>query len=38
LEATRGDVATDLRRISLEKALRNVERKLASGGKATKRG
>jgi translin len=38
LEATRGDVATDLRRISLEKALRNVERKLGSGGKAAKRG
>lgn len=29
LEATRGDVATDLRRVSLEKALRSVERKLA---------
>jgi translin len=28
LEATRGDVATDLRRVSLERALRNVERKL----------
>jgi translin len=38
LEATRGDVATDLRRVSLEKALRSVERKLASGGKAAKRG
>lgn len=32
LEATRGDVATDLRRVSLEKALRGVERKLASKG------
>ena len=30
LEATRGDVATDLRRVSLEKALRSVERKLAA--------
>jgi translin len=30
LEATRGDVATDLRRVSLEKALRSVERKLGS--------
>ena len=38
LEATRGDVATDLRRVSLEKALRSVERKLGSGGKAAKRG
>jgi translin len=28
LETTRGDVATDLRRVSLEKALRSVERKL----------
>jgi translin len=38
LEATRGDVATDLRRISLEKALHSVERKLGSGSKAVKRG
>ena len=38
LEATRGDVATDLRRVSLEKALRSVERKLGSSGKAAKRG
>ena len=30
LETTRGDVATDLRRVSLEKALRSVERKLGS--------
>lgn len=30
LEATRGDVATDLRRVSLEKALRSVERKLGT--------
>ncbi len=36
LEATRGDVATDLRRVSLEKALRSVERKL--GSKGLKRG
>lgn len=32
LEATRGDVATDLRRVSLEKALRSVERKLSPKG------
>lgn len=32
LEATRGDVATDLRRVSLEKALRSVERRLSSPG------
>ncbi len=38
LEATRGDVATDLRRVSLEKALRSVERKLGSSGRAAKRG
>ncbi len=36
LETTRGDVATDLRRVSLEKALRGVERKL--GSKVSKRG
>ncbi len=36
LETTRGDVATDLRRVSLEKALRGVERKLGSMG--SKRG
>jgi len=30
LETTRGDVATDLRRVSLEKALRSVDRKLGS--------
>jgi predicted translin family RNA/ssDNA-binding protein len=38
LEATRGDVATDLRRVSLEKALRSVERKLNSSGQRQKRG
>jgi translin len=38
LEATRGDVVTDLRRVSLEKALRSVERKLGSSGRAAKRG
>ncbi len=36
LETTRGDVATDLRRVSLEKALRSVERRL--GSKKPKRG
>ncbi len=36
LETTRGDVATDLRRVSLEKALRGVERRL--GSKGSKRG
>ena len=35
LETTRGDVATDLRRISLEKALRSVEHKLGPSGKRT---
>ena len=30
LESTRGDVTTDLRRVSLEKALRSVDRKLGS--------
>jgi translin len=38
VEATRGDVATDLRRMSLEKALRSVERKLESMPKKSKRG
>ncbi len=38
LEATRGDVATDLRRVSLEKALRSVERKLGSSAGGSKRG
>jgi translin len=38
LEATRGDVATDLRRVSLEKALRSVERKLNSSSQRQKRG
>jgi len=33
LEATRGDVSTDLRRVSLEKALRSVDRKLGSRSK-----
>lgn len=37
LEATRGDVATDLRRVSLEKALRSVERKLGPSVKGSKR-
>ncbi len=38
VEATRGDVATDTRRVSLEKALRSVERKLGSSIKGVKRG
>jgi len=38
LETTRGDVAIDLRRISLEKALRSVERKLGRAPKDSKRG
>jgi translin len=38
LEATRGDVATDLRRVSLERALRSVERRLGTSAKASKRG
>lgn len=38
VEATRGDVATDLRRVSLEKALRSVERKLGSSVSGSKRG
>jgi translin len=38
LEATRGDVATDLRRVSLERALRSVERRLGSSGRGFKRG
>jgi translin len=38
IEATRGDVATDLRRVSLEKALRSVERKLGPSIKGSKRG
>ena len=36
LEATRGDVTTDLRRVSLEKALRNVDRKLGSRTRGSK--
>jgi len=38
LETTRGDVATDLRRVSLERALRNVERKLGPNVKESKSG
>jgi len=38
LEATRGDVATDLRRVSLEKALRSVERRLETKSRASKSG
>jgi translin len=38
LETTRGDVAIDLRRILLEKALRSVERKLGRAPKDSKRG
>ncbi len=37
LETTRGDVATDLRRVSLEKALRSVERRLNPTKKSSKR-
>ena len=36
LEATRGDVATDLRRVSLERALRSVENKLGPKTKGSK--
>jgi translin len=36
LESTRGDVATDIRRVSLEKALRSVEHKLGSRVKGSK--
>jgi len=38
LETTRGDVGTDLRRVSLERALRSVDRKLGSGLKGSKSG
>ncbi len=38
LETTRGDVATDLRRVSLERALRSVNRKLTSSAKSSVRG
>ena len=38
LETTRGDVATDLRRVSLERALRSVERRLGPSSKGSKRG
>ena len=37
LEATRGDVASDMRRVSLEKAVRSLERRLGSSPRA-KRG
>jgi translin len=37
LENTRGDVATDLRRVSLEKAVRSLERKLGPASKRSKR-
>jgi translin len=36
IETTRGDVATDIRRVLLEKALRSVERKLGSKRKGSK--
>jgi len=38
VETTRGDVATDLRRVSLEKALRSVDRKLGSNLRRSKSG
>jgi translin len=38
LEATRGDVATDLRRVSLENALRSVERRLEPKNRGSKSG
>jgi translin len=38
LETTRGDVATDIRRVSLEKALRSVDRKLGPKIRASKIG
>lgn len=38
LETTRGDVATDLRRVSLEKALRSVDRKLESNKRGSRSG
>jgi translin len=38
LETTRGDVATDIRRVSLEKALRSVDRKLGPMTKRSKSG
>jgi len=38
LETTRGDVATDLRRVSLERALRSVERRLGANSKQPKSG
>jgi len=38
LETTRGDVASDMRRVSLEKAVRSLERKLGSESSRVKRG
>ena len=38
LETTRGDVASDIRRVSLEKAIRSLERRLESKSPRTKRG
>jgi translin len=38
LETTRGDVASDMRRVSLEKAVRSLERRLGSESSRTKRG
>ncbi|HUK49838.1 MAG TPA: hypothetical protein VLV18_02285 [Terriglobales bacterium] len=38
VETTRGDVTTDMRRVSLERALRNVEGKLSPKNKRLKRG
>jgi len=37
LETTRGDVASDMRRVSLEKAIRSLERRLGSATSRTKR-
>lgn len=38
LETTRGDVASDMRRVSLEKAVRSLERRLVSESSRIKRG
>jgi translin len=38
LETTRGDVASDIRRVSLEKAVRSLERRLESESSRIKRG
>jgi translin len=38
LETTRGDVASDMRRVSLEKAVRSLERRLGSESSRIKRG